>query len=104
MSAAVAIKRCDKFVESRRRCWVKNDEHWGQTSGTGFARERKFFGKAALPAGRDRNAKFEFAGELVLAIVAINLTAFAGCSLRSFRRLTGEFFEPAASPPRQLAN
>ena len=78
MLATVDIEGCDKLVKSRRRCWVEDDEHWCQTSGTGFARERKFFGKAALAAGGNGNAKFEFVGELVLAIIAINLTAFVG--------------------------
>ena len=44
----------------------------------GLARKRKFFRETALPAGGDGNAQLEFVGELILAIVAVNLTAFAG--------------------------
>ena len=76
MFATAYLERCNKFVKSRRWRWVENNEHRCQTSGIGFARKRKFFGKAAPAAGGDNGnaVKFEFVGELVLAIVAINLT------------------------------
>ena len=104
MFALARIERRNQFAETRRRRWVENDEHGSQTSSAGFAGKGKFLAKTALATRGNRDTQFEFVGELALAIVAINLASFTRRLAAFIQAFTGEFFEPMASPPRQLAS
>ena len=65
--------------------WVQNDEHWRQAGGASFTRKGKLFSEAALTAGSHGDAQLEFVGELILAVVTVNLAGLR----RSVRRAQG---------------
>ena len=89
MFATTGSERSNKFDQPRRRCRVENNENGYQTGGAGFTRKREFFGKPPLTASSNRDAQFELVCKLVLAIIAINLTACVGWFIKFIQTFHG---------------